>query len=203
MAYKWWLGPQVRKSNLTLRVPDVYCRVWIECSPCFYGSNPLGVETHNAGVYSFTLKASLGKNWTVNFKRSSCLPGHSTDLSAFLSLVLIFLCMKVLWSLNIPTPPSLCPLTPCIVALLSVLPITLMLAGVTNTLGKQSPLSPVAEEQGRPSSTLGVRTTWPGIQALGCNPREVIILKICEPLFLDLEWAKWYGTQGIVSTQWH
>lgn len=62
-----------------------------------------------------------------------------------------------------------------------------MLAGVANTLGKQSPISPVAEERGRPSSTLGVRTTWPGIQDLGCNPREVIVLKICEPLFPDLE----------------
>lgn len=72
--------------------------------------NASGVETHIAGVYFSTPKASLDKkNWTFDHKRSSCLPGHSTDLSASLSLVLIFLYMKVS-VISQPAPPAVpCP----------------------------------------------------------------------------------------------
>lgn len=116
-------APQVTDSYLTLRVPDVLFQV--SGNTMF-----LGKKLHMAGVPKVSL---YKKNWTLNHKRSSYLPGLSTtspacqlpSLWSYLSLC------KGFCDLSAPLPHCP-PSAPCPVMVLRVLPSTLMLIRITN-----------------------------------------------------------------------
>lgn len=166
MCYKWWLGPQVRESSLTLRVPDTLHtmnRMQLHVSmgtKCFLGRN-----SHCWGLIPF-LSQLL---W---IRRTGHLIGRGPvtflvtprphGLSPALSLVLPWLCLKasVISELSHAPPYALPPA---------------QRHGPEGTArhpradwdykhaGQAKTISPMAQEWGRPPRALGVRKIWPWI----------------------------------------